>query len=82
MDILDSFKTIMQCAIFCKSPVGNTFVINNADEKYIEYLLGDKEDGIIDLREVLYYWIMCLIIGYTLRGVIALSNNEQFINLF
>ena len=39
MDILDSFKTIMQCAIFCKSPVGNTFVINNADEKYIEYLL-------------------------------------------
>jgi hypothetical protein len=42
MDILDSFKTIMQCAIFCKSPVGNTFIINNADEKYIEYLLSKR----------------------------------------
>jgi len=39
MDILDSFKTIIQCAIFCKSPVGNTFIINNTDKKYIEYLL-------------------------------------------
>jgi len=41
MGILDSFKAIMQCAAFCKSPVGNTFTINNSDKKYIECLLSE-----------------------------------------
>ena len=46
----------------------------------MKYLLGSKENGIIDLREMLYYWIICLMIGYTLRGIIALINNESIIN--
>ena len=41
----------------------------------MKYLLGNKENGIIDLREMLYYWTICLMIGYTLRGIIALINN-------
>ena len=41
----------------------------------MKYLLGNKEDGIIDLREMLYYWIICTMIGYTLRGIIVLINN-------
>ena len=41
----------------------------------MKYLLGNKEDGIIDLREMLYYWTICTMIGYTLRGIIVLINN-------
>jgi len=47
----------------------------------MNYLIGNKKDGVINLREILYYWILFLIIGYTFRGIIALINNEQFINL-
>ena len=41
MSILDSFKAIMQCTAFCKSPVGNIFTINNSDKEYIECLLSE-----------------------------------------
>ena len=47
----------------------------------MNYLIGNKRDGIINLREILYYWILFLMIGYTFRGIIALINNEQFIDL-
>ena len=47
----------------------------------MNYLIGNKKDGIINLREILYYWILFLMIGYTFRGIIALINNEQFIDL-
>ena len=47
----------------------------------MKYLLGNKEEGIINLREMLYYWIICIMIGYTLRGIIALINNESVISL-
>jgi hypothetical protein len=47
----------------------------------MKYLLGNKEEGIIDLREMLYYWTICIMIGYTLRGIIALINNESVISL-
>ncbi len=46
----------------------------------MKYLLGNKEEGIINLREMLYYWTICLMVGYTLRGIIALINNESIIN--
>ena len=42
MGILDSFKAIMQCAAFCKSPVGNTFTINNSDKCCIIKYLGNE----------------------------------------
>jgi hypothetical protein len=47
----------------------------------MNYLIGNKKDGIINLREILYYWILFLMIVYTFKGIIALINNEQFINL-
>jgi hypothetical protein len=47
----------------------------------MNYLIGNKKDGIINLREILYYWILFLMIGYTFRGIIALINNKQFISL-
>ena len=47
----------------------------------MNYLIGNKKDGIINLREILYYWVLSLMIGYTFRGIIALINKEQFINL-
>lgn len=47
----------------------------------MKYLLGDKENGTIDLREMLYYWVICAMIGYTLRGIIALINNESTISI-
>lgn len=46
----------------------------------MNYLIGNKKNGIINLREILYYWILFLMIGYTLRGIIALINNESIIN--
>lgn len=47
----------------------------------MKYLIGNKKDGIIDFRESLYYWILFLIILYTLRAIIALSNGEEYIYL-
>ena len=47
----------------------------------MNYLIGNNKDGIINLREILYYWILFLMMGYTFRGIVALINNEQFINL-
>ena len=46
----------------------------------MKYLLGNKEEGIINLREILYYWTICLMVEYTFRGIIALINNEYIIS--
>ena len=34
-----------------------------------------------DFREMFYYWTLMLIIGYTVRAIMALSNGQEFINL-
>ena len=34
-----------------------------------------------NFREMFYYWTIMLIIGYTVRAIIALSNSQEFINI-
>lgn len=34
-----------------------------------------------DFREMFYYWTILLMIGYTLRAIIALKNGETIISL-
>ena len=39
--MIELYIGIIQASAFCKSPIGNTFIINNADEKAIEELIKE-----------------------------------------
>ena len=47
----------------------------------MKYLIGNKENGIINLREMFYYWTICLMITYTLRAIIGLINHSEIISI-
>ena len=33
--MLETFRNILKCAVFCKTPINNTFIINNSDKKQL-----------------------------------------------
>jgi len=42
--MIDTFRNILKCTIFCKTPVGNTFIINNADKKAVGDLIKELSE--------------------------------------
>lgn len=41
MIILDHFRGILLASVFCNTPIGNSFIINNADKKSVKFLLSE-----------------------------------------
>ena len=39
--MIEIFKGILRACAFCKTPTGNTFVIDNAEEKTVELLVKE-----------------------------------------
>jgi len=41
MTVLDNFKGILLASVFCNTPIGNSFIINNADKESVKFLLSE-----------------------------------------
>ena len=47
----------------------------------MKYLIGDNKNGVINFREMFYYWTICLMITYTLRAIIGLITHNEIISI-